>query len=154
MPFNLRNSLSSLSNINHNNSDNKVYELSYLKPGKVIIFNNKHFDNSSKLTRNESETDVERLLNVFSNLNYQIEEPILDRNSLQIRHHLNELSKQDYFEYSSLIMFIMSHSDNTNQDTIIASDHVNIHLNEFIDTFKDNISLKHKPKLFFIQAIS
>jgi hypothetical protein len=151
MPFNQRNSLSFFSNINHNHSD-KVYELSYLKPGKFIIFNNKHFDNLSKLTRHESEIDVERLLNLFSNLNYQIEEPILDKNSLQIRQHLNEFNKQDYSEYSSLIMFIMSHSDNSNQDTILASDHVNIHLNEFIDTFKDNISLKDKPKLFFIQA--
>ena len=43
----------------------------------------------------------------------------------------------------------MSHGD---EDSIIASDNKNIKLNQFFNPIKSNLSLKNKPKLFFIQA--
>jgi len=39
-----------------------------------------------------------------------------------------------------------------NKDIILTSDHTSMLLNEFIDPFKHITSLKHKPKLFFIQT--
>ena len=130
------------------NQSNKVYLIDPINPGIVIIFNMKLFRNDSNSTRNGSEKDVERLSNLFRDLDYQVETK-LELNSNDMRRCLKEYSNKDYSQVSCFIMFIMSHGE---KGTILASDNSSIYLTEFIDPFKTNRSLINKPKLFFVQA--
>ncbi len=135
------------SSLNINQSD-KVFPIDPINPGFVIIFNMKSFRNNLNKTRDGSEKDVERLSNLFGDLNYQVETK-LDLNSNDMRRCLKEYSNKEYSKMSCFIMFIMSHGE---KGTICASDNSSIYLTEFIDPFKTNRTLKNKPKLFFVQA--
>lgn len=125
-----------------------IYNINYNSPGLVIIFNNRSFKENENSTRYGSEKDVECLKELFKNLKYKIQLN-LDLDSAEIRNKIRDYSLLEYSNYSCLIIFIMSHGD---EDSIIASDNKNIKLNQFFNPIKSNLSLKNKPKLFFIQA--
>ena len=124
------------------NESEEVYSLN--DSIHVIIFNTKYFRNSSDNKRNGSEKDVERLSIIFRELNYQVETK-LDLKSDDVRKCIRDYSQLDYSQVSCLIMFIMSHGD---KNKVTAADSNNIYIEEFIDPFKANKSLKNKPKLF------
>jgi len=127
------------------NESEEVYSLN--DPNLVIIFNTRCFRNPLDKTRNGSEKDVERLSSVFRDLNYKVETK-LELESNEVRECIKDYSQKDYSQISCLIIFIMSHGD---KNKVKAADSNNIYIEEFIDPFKENISLKNKPKLFFIQ---
>jgi hypothetical protein len=128
------------------NESEEVYSLN--DSIHVIIFNTKYFRNSSDNKRNGSEKDVERLSIIFRDLNYKVETK-LELESNEVRECIKDYAQKDYSQVSCLIMFIMSHGD---KNKVTAADSNNIYIEEFIDPFKENRSLKNKPKLFFIQS--
>ena len=128
----------------------RVYEIDYSRPGVVIIFNNKKFtDPQAYSYRYGSEQDVSSLCKLFRGLNYEVLPPYLNKTEAKMRKAIDEYANHDYASYGCLIIFIMSHGD---KSKIISSDSEEIDLNEFIAPLKTNISLKSKPKVFFIQA--
>ena len=127
--------------------DSGVYQIDYSNPGVVLIFNNKYFHEKSKV-RKGSEQDVMRLTDLFVTLNYTVER-FIDTTAAEVKTILKEWSNRDYENIGCLLVFIMSHGK---RGTIITTDGKQIILDEFVDPFKRNRSLKNKPKLFFIQA--
>ena len=124
------------------------YDINYRKPGLVVIFNNKKFDNNLLLERSGSEKDVGRLRQVFENLNFKIKTHC-DLPENEMRDWITEYANRDYSDDSCFICFIMSHGKD---DKILSSDNQFICISDFIDPFVKNKSLNQKPKLFFIQA--
>ena len=134
------------------NTDEKVYDIiKYRNPGIVVIYNNKNFTNIGLKrfkTRHGSDKDVSRIVEVFSNLNFEVK-PHLDQDKTSITNLIKEYSERDYSIHGCFICFIMSHGKSGQIDT---SDSQEITVKEFIDPLKLNRSLKDKPKLFFIQS--
>ena len=130
-----------------NYNENKVYPINYAAPGTCIIFNNKFFKDKN-MERKGSEKDVMRITQVFQDLNFAVE-TCLDKKASEIRKLIRHYANLDYTNEHCFICFIMSHG---NKGTITSADLNEIYLNEFIDPFKQNKTLKNKPKLFFIQA--
>jgi len=125
-----------------------AYQISQSNPGYAIIFNNRNFVNSPESNRSGSEKDVERLSNLFYDLNFEVELN-LDLYCSDTLDRIKDYSVRDYSSCSCIIIFIMSHGGNGTIETIESG---SMHLNHFMDPFKTNNSLKNKPKLFFIQS--
>ena len=128
-------------------ANDQIYPIDYSKPGLVVIFNYKYFNDQS-LDRPGSEYDVAQLHNVFERFNFKVETH-LDKTSTQTRDLINRYSNRDYTEDSSLIVFIMSYG---HAGLILASDDNEIYTDEFINPFKLVQTLRKKPKLFFVQT--
>ena len=129
-----------------NFSDKDVYNVNYSKPGIVVIINNITLKNDAFYQKESSEKDVNRLFEVFSDLNFEVESHY-DLDAIQLKNCIRKYSKRDYSVDDCFICFIMSHGDQ-----IISSDYKDIYLDTLVDPFKYNPSLKSKPKLFFIQT--
>jgi len=127
--------------------NDQIYSMDYSKPGLVVIFNYKYFNDQS-LDRPGSEYDVANLHNLFECFNFKVETH-LDKTSTQTRDLINRYSNRDYTEDSSLIVFIMSYG---HTGLVLASDNNEIYTDEFINPFKLVKTLKNKPKLFFLQT--
>jgi hypothetical protein len=132
----------------HDDNSDKYQLDSFRYRGRVCIFNNKHFVCNRGNVRNGSEKDVSSLNNLFMNLNFDVD-CFTDKTAKQMRQHINEISKYDYSNVGSLLVFIMSHGK---QSQILGTDDEPVYYNEFIDPFKATKSLKDKPKMFFFNA--
>ncbi len=126
--------------------------MDYLRPGVVVIFNNKEFTDSHYYPeRHGSEQDVSSLCTLFGDLNYVVPPPYINVTEAKMRKLIQKYANDDYTSYGCLIVFIMSHGD---RSKIISRDSEIVYLNEFITPLKRNASLQSKPKVFFIQACS
>ena len=127
-------------------SNKYVYNINYNEPGIIVIFNNSF--NNTDFERKGSENDVSRLIDVFEDVNFKIEAHF-DLKATMLRKLIKEYGQRDYSDKGCFICVIMSHGSN---GKIKSSDNQDINITEFFDPFKTNMSLKGKPKLFFIQA--
>ena len=126
----------------------KNYQINYSRPGLLLIFNNKTFKNS-KLDRAGSERDVENVRKTFEKFNFEIHLH-LDKSAEEMLHLVKHYAQRDFTNDSCIILFIMSHGGE--HGTILASDDIQVNLNDFIQPFKNADTLKDKPRLFFVQA--
>ena len=72
-----------------------------------------------------------------------------DTSADEMRRLMREYGNLDYTNDSCVFCFVMSHGD---RGLIISTDNFKIYLEEFLDSFKENTTLKNKPKVFIIQA--
>ena len=124
-----------------------VYSLNFATPGRVYIFNNRIFDKEADY-RGGSEKDVDRLCDLFEELNFEVE-CFIDKTADQLRARVRKLTQIDYGNVGCILMFIMSHGTD---GKILGTDGEVVHLRDFVDPFKKVKSLKDKPKMFFINA--
>ena len=127
---------------------NRMYPMNYSRPGLCVIFNNKYFKEKN-YDRQGSEKDVMRLTEIFEDLRFEVE-TYFDQKSSDMRKIIREIAKRNFSEDSCFICFIMSHGNRGN--AITTADLNQVYLNEFVDPFKANDTLKNKPKLFFVQT--
>jgi len=128
--------------------EHDFYSLKFEKPGHVYIFNNRKFNTGLNI-REGSEKDVQRLFEIFDELNFDVE-CYIDKTAKQIRTYIRKMSKEiDYSDSGCILIFIMSHG---NEDKIFGTDGEEVYLSSFIDPFTTVKSLKDKPKLFFFNA--
>jgi hypothetical protein len=131
------------------NRNAKAYPIDYTRPGVVIIFNNENFKETKHKRRRGSDKDVIRLKELFEDqlrFNVKIHR---DTSADEMRRLMREYGHLDYTNDSCVFCFVMSHGD---RGLIISTDNFKIYLEEFLDSFKENTSLKNKPKVFIIQA--
>ena len=129
------------------NEDNDIYSLNFAIPGRVFIFNNRIFENEAN-NRDGSEKDVERLWDLFEELNFEVQ-CFIDKTADQLRAHVRKITRTDYDNVGCVLVFIMSHGTD---GKIRGTDGEAVHLTDFIDPFKKITSLKDKPKMFFVNA--
>ena len=125
-----------------------IYSLNFAIPGRVFIFNNRNFTNGAKV-RGGSEKDVQRLWDLFEEKIHFEVEALIDKTADQLRNHIRKISKLDFENVGCLLIVIMSHGTD---GKILGTDGEEVHLSDFIDPFKTVISLKDKPKMFFVNA--
>ena len=122
--------------------------------GHFVIINNMYFKPPPQMNLNVHETregaleDMKRVKQLAKNLGYTIETH-RDMQAEQIEEMLDEWSEKDYTSIDAILIFIMSHGK---KGTITSADCKDIYLAEFVMSFKNNTTLKNKPKIFFIQA--
>ena len=131
----------------YNEDNDDIYSLNFAIPGRVFIFNNRFFENE-KNNRDGSEKDVERLCDLFEELNFEVE-CFIDKTADQLRARIRKISKVDYDNVGCILIFIMSHGTD---GKILGTDGEEVRLSEIIDPFKKITSLKDKPKMFFVNA--
>jgi hypothetical protein len=131
----------------YNEENDDIYSLNFSIPGRVFIFNNRNFANKANY-RGGSEKDVDRLWDLFEDLNFKVT-TFIDKTADQLREHVREIKKIDYDNVGCVLVFIMSHGTD---GKIKGTDGQEVHLNDFIDPFKTIKSLKDKPKMFFVNA--
>jgi hypothetical protein len=91
---------------------------------------------------------VSSLNNLYFDLNFNVD-CFIDKTAKQMRQNIQEISKFDYSNVGSLLIFIMSHG---RQSQILGTDGEPVYYVEFMDPFKETKSLKDKPKMFFFNA--
>ena len=133
-------------NPSYRNDD--IYSLNFAIPGRVFIFNNRNFTNKASF-RAGSEKDVQRLWDLFEEIIHFEVECFIDKTADQLRAHIRKISKLNYDNVGCVLIFIMSHGTD---GKILGTDGEEVHLGDFIDPFKTVISLKDKPKMFFVNA--
>lgn len=106
----------------------------------VVIFN-------IQKERPGSQHDVRNIINVFSQLNFDIEEWI-DLKTNEFEDKINYLkSKNSEKRYKSLIVFAMAHGED---NSLILEDGTKCPVVTFEEKF--SVHFKYIPKIFFIQA--
>ena len=128
----------------------KPYDLDYSCPGLVYIFNNIYFKRPQQFRdRAGAKNDQTRLVDLFEKLKFKVKSPFVDMTAEDTHETLKDLGRRDYTDVDCLVVFIMSHGE---MGAIYSSDCKKILLEDFFTPFERNKSLKHKPKLFFVQA--
>uniref|UniRef100_UPI00358F6776 uncharacterized protein n=1 Tax=Myxine glutinosa TaxID=7769 RepID=UPI00358F6776 len=114
-----------------------------------LIINNKEFRDRQFRERHGAEMDNVALKKCFKTLGFKV---IIEMNQTceDMKKVLNEKSKEDHSKRACFVCVLMSHGD----DGMICGTDGTIHIQELICEFYNHchISLKKKPKLFFIQA--
>jgi len=120
----------------------KRYLLTADPPGVCLIF-------SMQIDRQGAEADVKNLKNFFGGtLNYDILIK-MDPTSKDIKNTVAELGASRYQFYDSLVVCFMAHGDKTHLRLKDGQIH---RRTDLLQPFSEITWLKHKPKLFFIQA--
>lgn len=125
----------------------KLYDMSHAKRGIAVLVNIKRFRTKNE-ERFMAEKDVDSLTKLFEKFNFDLR-IYTDLKSSDIRKLMKELSEIDYTNDDCFVCIIMTDG---NKEIILGADNNQIYLQDLINPFNLNKSLKGKPKLFFIQA--
>ena len=79
--------------------------MNFATPGRVYIFNNRIFDKEADY-RGGSEKDVDRLCDLFEELNFEVE-CFIDKTADQLRARVRKLTQIDYDIVGCILMFII-----------------------------------------------
>ncbi|EAA03399.1 AGAP012544-PA [Anopheles gambiae str. PEST] len=118
------------------------YNMAHPKRGIAVVINNNR-------DRKGSEKDVKALQAVLSHLQFDVR-LLSDKTTVEIRHALKEVSKEDHTNNDCLAIIAMAHGYNDR----IKFDDDYLHIDELWTNFVGNKcpSLIGKPKLVFIQS--
>ncbi|KAK4872527.1 hypothetical protein RN001_014556 [Aquatica leii] len=133
-----------LFNLHYSFSD--YYPMSKEKLGHVYVFNHVTFDSDSLGPRYGTMKDCRDIEEVFQNLKFDV---IIynDLGYKEILQKLSNIGKMNYSNYSCLIIFVLTHGKN---GKLFARD-TDYYPDVYWKIFNDSASLRHKPKLIFIQ---
>nr|CAH7751994.1 unnamed protein product [Callosobruchus chinensis] len=121
------------------------------EPGFIFIFNQE----SSKYRpekRRGSTRDVNEIVLCMQRLGYNIERNnniLTDGGTVEVKTKLETLSKMNFSRYNSLIIFVLTHG---HEDDGLETRDGFIHVKEVMEPFRENTTLKDKPKIFVFQA--
>ncbi|XP_058443416.1 caspase-6-like [Malaya genurostris] len=133
----------------------KRYPMNGTHRGKVLIYNNKTYDDDEKYPDREgTEKDEERLIDSLQRLGFRREDIRVfnDKTVSEIEREAKKLEADQDLEHSDCLMVvILTHGEEG--DFLMASDH-RYHLYEFIEHFTPTKlkSMAGKPKIFIVQA--
>ena len=132
-----------------NAEEQELYDIDYSRPGLVYVFNNINFKHPGFKDRSGAKNDQRRVVDLFKELKFQVKYPFVNMTLDETQETLEDLGTRDYSDVGCLFVFIMSHGE---MGAIYSSDCKKILLEDFFTPFERNKSLKHKPKLFFVQS--
>ena len=125
----------------------EYYDMTAKPKGICLIINNRTFEKSS--TREGSEKDVNRLINMFESFDFTV---MVKENVNRLLEYFKSFSVNEVKpEHSCFVCFISSHGfDNY----ILCPDEERVSIHKIIDFFSGSqcFALQGKPKMFFIQA--
>ncbi|XP_044523388.1 caspase-8-like [Gracilinanus agilis] len=125
------------------------YKMEHVPHGYVVIINNKDFRDPTDV-RLGTEKDVDALRKVFTWLQFEVK---LHKNldASQLHEVMKYYSKKDYTDQDSFICCILSHGK---KGAVLGTDSQPVAIKKLLSYFttKECLTLKDKPKLFFIQA--
>lgn len=119
--------------------------------GFCVIINNVEFEDNIIGTRLGSDTDAQRLSDVFIGLNYKVE---INRNlsSVEIKQLFGRISKNPELDrHDSLVVIVLSHGET---EAFYGVDNQLVNIRDMLKYFNNRecLQLRGKPKMFFIQA--
>ena len=136
--------------------DVPLYELNASPHGKAVIivndtFNPEPFSGAPKLNlgfRNGAQNDLDLFRKLLEYLNYDV---VYHKNveTMQMGAIMEGIAAEDHSNYDSFICCVSTHGD---ENVMYGSDSVGVKRSEFDEPIKHCESLRHKPKMFFIQA--
>lgn len=133
----------------HQSNDND--KINYIaNTGYVLVINNVHFPGRENYVRSGSDEDVQRLVDLFQDLRFEIRESRdLERRDMMML--LRDTSARDFTKYDCFVCVILSHGT---KDGIYGTDDQVITLEAITSLFRRDAcpSLRGKPKIFLIQA--
>ena len=124
--------------------------MTHPRRGYALVINMEtfHDDPKNKHKRIGSEIDVKALEEAFEKLDFTVRK-LLNLTEIQLRENIKKFSKIDFSNDDCFVCIIMSHG---RLGTIGTADYQEFPLDDLFTPFEKNVSLKGKPKLFFIQA--
>lgn len=126
-------------------SNYPYYSMDYRYKGLLLIFAHSEFDLEGYEERN-SELDIKLLNEMFSRLKFKIRK-YKDRTKEQIEEIINEVTKQNFEKYASLVVAISSHGGS---GFIVAKDKIYCPHDVFYEPFGKVETLQGKPKIFLL----
>ncbi|KAH8253757.1 hypothetical protein KR032_006791 [Drosophila birchii] len=129
-------------------SSNSSLAKTKLKPARVYIFNNEHFDTKNEF-RAGSAQDVKALRATFERLKCKVE-VITDATLATVKRTVRTLETKDFGDKSALVIVFLSHG--TRHDRLAAKDDDYSLDSDVVFPILRNRTLKDKPKLLFVQA--
>ncbi|KAM7305211.1 caspase-1-like isoform X2 [Ixodes scapularis] len=124
------------------------YNLSRQQRGRCIIFNVQKFSTSVNLTdRSGADVDAFRITNTFRKLGFKCQ-LVPNPTTRKVRETLQEVSIETKDDADCFVCFFLSHGK---LGRIFSCDD-ELTFRQLIDPVMRSKSLRHKPKLFFIQA--
>ncbi|XP_021694895.1 caspase-7 [Aedes aegypti] len=137
-----------------NGPNTKVYSMNGVKRGKVLIFNQVTFEDTSYDKRSGTHKDVERLFHVLPRLGFLKEDIHVyeDYSYGEIQRAAMKLElDEELHQADCLMVFILTHGE-ANDKLMAQNDSYNLY--EFLEHFTPTAlkSMAGKPKLFIVQA--
>lgn len=136
--------------------DVPLYEMNMNPHGKAVIIVNDTFDpepfsGAPKLDlgfRKGAQKDLHLFRELFQYLNYDVVY-YTNVKAMEMGAIMEGIAAKDHSNYDSFVCCVSTHGD---ENVMYGSDSVGVKRSEFDEPIKRCESLRHKPKMFFIQA--
>ena len=135
-----------------NDNSSEIYEMVKIPRGFCIIFNMITFDHQG--ARNESEENVNKLKELFEQLNFEVkiyQNFTNEKLRNKLKRIIGKLNSEQCVDHDAFILYIGTHGE---ESGFYCSDSKIIQYQQIIDLFTDESvdKFKNKPKLLFFDC--